>query len=289
MRIYFCAFLALSFFVPLSVHSDDALQIATSFERRKLEALLTYLKDTPNADDEDVALRILVGSYSTLGEFEAVPDLLIRRYELLPKTGEPNLQVLFAEISRPLVEASISSDQRDKAKAFITRVKSDFSSSPVSGQLDQFLDQLGSDLYLPGVGDKMDFAFTDLEGEEIDLSGMRDKVILVDFWATWCGPCLASMPNLQAAHEKYHEKGFEIIGISLDESLPELEAFLEENKIPWPQYFDALGGENEIAQRYGIRQIPATFLVGKGGKIAAANLHGEELSEAIERELAREP
>lgn len=283
--------LALPYLLSISapLQSQEALEIATGFERQKIEAIHSYLENTPDAADEDMALRLLVGSYSELGQFEAVPDLLIRRYELLDKIEEPNLQVLFAEISRPLVEASISSDQRDKAKAFITRVKSDYADTAASAQLGQFLDQLGSDLYLPGVGDKMDFAFTDLSGREIDLSEMTDEVILVDFWATWCGPCIASMPELLKAYETFSEEGFQIIGISLDENLAELEAFISENEIPWPQYYDALGGENEIAQRYGIRQIPAAFLVGKGGRIAAANLHGEELTAAIEKELAREP
>lgn len=271
------------------LRSEEALAIATGFEEQKIEALEAYLSENPDAGDKDIALKILVGSYSGLGKLEAIPDLLVQRYELQPKTDEPNLQVLFAEISRPLVEASISSDQRDKAKAFITRVKSDYADSQASPQLNQFLDQLGSDLYLPGVGDAMEFAFTDLQGEDVDLATMKDKVILVDFWATWCGPCIAAMPDLKQAHASYHEKGFTIIGISLDENLAELETFLSENEIPWPQYFDAQGGENEIAQRYGIRQIPATFLVGKGGIIAAANLHGEELTTAIEKELAREP
>ncbi len=273
----------------LSLKSEEALEIATSFEQQKIEALETYLAENEEATDKDIALKILVGSYSGLGKFETIPDLLLQRYEVLPKNDEPNLQVLFAEIARPLVEASITSDQRDKAKAFITRVKSDFAGSQASPQLNQFLDQLGSDLYLPGVGDTMDFAFTDLNGEDVDLATMQDKVILIDFWATWCGPCIASMPELKEAYASFHEKGFEIIGISLDENLGDLETFLSENEIPWPQYFDAQGGENELAQRYGIRRIPATFLVGKGGIIAAANLHGEALTAAIEKELTREP
>ena len=286
IRQIFTGILAMT---SLGAVAEDAIEIATKFEQKKIEALQSYLDANPDSGDRDIALKILVSSYSELGDYEPVPDLLLQRYELMPETETPNLQVLIAEIARPLVEASISSDQRDKAKAFITRVKSDFADTAAEPQITNILDQLGSDLYLPGVGDEMEFAFTGLNGEEIDLAMMKDKVILVDFWATWCAPCIAALPHLLSTYERFHEEGFEVIGISLDESREELETFLKENEMPWPQYFDAQGGDNELAQRYGIRRIPATFLVGRGGRIVAADLHGEELASAIEKELAREP
>ena len=267
--------------------AEEAIEISVRFEQQKVEALRDYLANHPDAGDRDTALKILVGSYSELGEFQPIPDLLIERYELMPRMEEVNFQLLIAEIARPLVDASITTGQRDKARAFLTRVKSDHAASPSAGQITRILDQLSADLYLPGVGDQMEFAFTGFLGEEVDLSTMKDKVVLVDFWATWCAPCIASLPALIAIHERYHDEGFEVIGISLDENREELEAFLEAYEIPWPQYFDAKGGENELAQRFGIRKIPATFLVGKGGRIVAADLHGDELVAAIEKELAR--
>jgi peroxiredoxin len=92
---------------------------------------------------------------------------------------------------------------------------------------------------------------------------------------------------LLEAYEKYHDKGFEVIGISLDDNQDTLAQFVKNNEMPWPQYFDGKVWGNEIAQRYGIGQLPATFLVGKGGKIVASNLRGTALDEAIEKELAR--
>ena len=116
---------------------------------------------------------------------------------------------------------------------------------------------------------------------------MSGKVVLVDFWATWCPPCVAEMPNVIAAYNQYHDQGFEIIGISLDQDKDALLAFTKENKMPWPQYFDGKGWSNEIAGQYGIRGIPATFLIGKDGKIAATDLRGPALKSKLDELLAK--
>lgn len=284
MKIPFTCFLAISLTCQLSF-GETAREIASKFEKQKIEAIEKYISENPEADDVDTAVSILIGANMTMGEFEPLPDLLERRYEFVPKGPDANLNMILNEIVRPMVESSVVSDQRDKAKAFLTRVKSDFSESPQSEQLNQALDQVGANLYLPGVGDEMTFAFTDLEGNEVDLAKMEDKVVLVDFWATWCGPCIAELPNLKAAYEKYKENGFEIVGISLDDNKAALESFVSENELGWPQYFDGKGFDNELAQRYGISRIPATFLVGKDGKIVAADLRGPALEEALEKHL----
>ena len=271
-----------------TAQAQKALEITSGFENQKIAALEAYLTENPEAQDRDTALAMLVGANMTIGKFEPLPDLLTRRYDAQPKGLEADLQVIVQEIARPLIEASMVSNQRDKAKAFITRVKADLAEHPQSAQVSQFLDQVGGDLYLPGVGDEMKIAFTDLNGKEIDLEKMKDKVILVDFWATWCGPCIAEMPNVTAAYETYKDKGFEVVGISLDEDKAAVVKFIADNKMPWPQFVDGKGWENELAQRFGIRSIPATFLVGKGGRIVASNLRGPDLEAAIEKALAGE-
>ncbi|MDP4940138.1 MAG: TlpA family protein disulfide reductase [Verrucomicrobiales bacterium] len=271
-----------------TAQAQKALEITSGFENQKIAALEAYLTENPEAQDRDTALAMLVGANMTIGKFEPLPDLLTRRYDAQPKGLEADLQVIVQEIARPLIEASMVSNQRDKAKAFITQVKADLADHPQSAQVSQFLDQVGGDLYLPGVGDEMKIAFTDLNGKEIYMEKMKDKVILVDFWATWCGPCIAEMPNVTAAYETYKDKGFEVVGISLDEDKAAVVKFIADNKMPWPQFVDGKGWENELAQRFGIRSIPATFLVGKGGRIVASNLRGPDLEAAIEKALAGE-
>jgi len=280
--------LSLLSLLSTTLHSESAQEIAAGFDKQKIAALQAYLEKNPEAPDKDEALSILVEANMNSGEFAVVPDLLAKRYEAQDKGADADLAVIVNEIVRPFIEASVVSDQRDKAKAFLTKVKGDLANHAQGEQVSQFLDQIGGELYLPGVGDKMEIAFTDLKGKEVDLSKMTDKVVLVDFWATWCGPCVAEMPNVIAAYGKYKEKGFEVVGISLDEDKAAVEKFVEENKMPWSQYFDGKGWENELAQHFGISGIPATFLVGKDGKIVAANLHGEELEAAIEKALGGE-
>jgi thiol-disulfide isomerase/thioredoxin len=105
---------------------------------------------------------------------------------------------------------------------------------------------------------------------------------MVDFWATWCGPCVAEFPNVHAAYEKYHSKGFDIVGVSLDEDRAALDGFIKDKGVAWPQYFDGKGWENKLARQYGITSIPATYLLDQNGKIVSVGLRGS----ALDTELA---
>ncbi len=144
------------------------------------------------------------------------------------------------------------------------------SRSPVTGRSHPLLGQPLTDL-----------KFTSLKGEQIDISKYKGKVVLVDFWATWCGPCVQELPYVKKVYSDYHDKGFEIIGISLDRSRTALEKFIESNNIPWPQYFDGKGWKNEISTHFDIRSIPATFLLDRDGIIQHVNLRGSALKRAV--------
>jgi thiol-disulfide isomerase/thioredoxin len=134
---------------------------------------------------------------------------------------------------------------------------------------------------LERIGKPLEINFKDLTGKEIDLQKMRGKVVLVDFWATWCGPCVAEMPKVKAAYEKLHPKGFEIIGVSFDREKDKLEKFVAKEKIPWAQFFD---GEGTLGEKYGIASIPTMWLVDQKGLLRDVNAR-EGLDEKIEKLL----
>ncbi len=138
------------------------------------------------------------------------------------------------------------------------------------------------------VGDEMKIEGTLLDGKPFDWSKYAGKVVLVDFWATWCGPCLAEIPKMRKYYDFYHDKGFDIVGISCDHRLADLEKFVKEKKIPWPIIF---GGErpSPTVTYYGVRAIPAMILVGKDGKVVALNARGPYLKEGLEKLLGPMP
>ncbi|MBI3881954.1 MAG: TlpA family protein disulfide reductase [Verrucomicrobia bacterium] len=122
--------------------------------------------------------------------------------------------------------------------------------------------------------------FTALDGREVTLRSLHGRVVLLDFWATWCGPCMAKLPELKDAYNELHPKGFEVIGVSFDVERGALERVVKQHDIPWPQFFG--GRDNQFGQRFGITHFPSMWLVDQDGFIryisAGADLRGKVMA-----------
>jgi len=271
--------------LPIFGFSQTAAKIATDFETKKIEAIEKYIAANPTAQDIEQAYSILVAAQITLGNTDAVLNTLDKCYAMAPKGEKAVLGTLISEISRPYIEMCAQNGSKERGKKFVTQLKSDLATHPESASINGFIDQIAADLYVPGIGDTLNIKFDATNGTKVDLAAMKGKVILIDFWATWCGPCVEEMPNVISAYETYHDKGFEVIGISLDEDAEALKKFIDANGMKWPQYFDGKSWGNVLAGEYGIKGIPATFLINKEGKISATNLRGDELDQTIKKEL----
>jgi thiol-disulfide isomerase/thioredoxin len=139
---------------------------------------------------------------------------------------------------------------------------------------------------MEALGKPLAMKFTAVDGTEVDVSKMKGKVVLIDFWATWCGPCVRELPTVKKAYADLHDQGFEIIGISLDNSEKKLTDFVAKNDMPWVQFCDGKGWKNTIAQEHGIKSIPAMWLIDKEGNLVDQNARSG-LEDKVKKYLAQ--
>jgi peroxiredoxin len=132
-----------------------------------------------------------------------------------------------------------------------------------------------------------DFEAQTLDGQPLKLSELKGKVVLLDFWATWCGPCVAELPAIKKIYDKYKDDGFTAVGISFDRDAATARRFVAERQLSWPQVWAEKGDKGPLANLYGVGGIPATFLIGADGKVIDRDVQGEALSKAVRRAVKK--
>lgn len=190
----------------------------------------------------------------------------------------PNSPLLWDQL---LLAAKNSLDKDRQRKILNEIVKSEVAGEEAITRAKAALKVIGA------TGQPLEIAFTAADGRKVDVQKMKGKVVLVDFWAAWCGPCMASLPEVIRLYNKYHGDGFEIVGINMDKQQRAMEQVVHRFKMQWPQYFDGRGWGTKFALEYDVRAIPAVWLVDKKGILRTMNAR-QNLEERIKELLAEE-
>ena len=201
----------------------------------------------------------------------------------------------------------ISAERRARARAYITaHPKSAFSLNLVADrsamgsyeEVKPLYDILDKNVLATGTGKQLtarlevlkrsalgtpllDFTQNDADGKPVSFASFKGKYVLVDFWASWCGPCRAENPNVLKAYNQYKDNNFTVIGISLDDNAEKWKKAIKDDGMPWTQLSSLQGFKNEVSTYYGIQGIPSSLLVGPDGKIIARNLRGASLQQKL--------
>ena len=244
----------------------EQLGEASGTERRK--ALRQQLVADPAIDAEERLGLVLMAARDALqeaGSGDPVGGLLQARihfeqaFAMFPQRAEPAAYLL--QLAEMLVFYDLVEPAREVVAKLLKAELDEDIRQEAEAQLAKF----------ERVGKPVEITFTALDGRPIDLAQMKGQVVLIDFWATWCGPCIAGLPELKEVYAKWHPQGFEVLGISLDDDEEALATMVKERELTWPNFFDREHASNRYADQYGITGIPTLWLIDKKGNLRYLN------------------
>jgi peroxiredoxin len=219
--------------------------------------------------------------YQCMQRFYSNVELNVGVSQLMSRFDKatPNKEVFYISVIRGVYQQN-----QEYARTVAEQYKKEF---PASRYANYYVSVLPKPA--PKVGDEVpDIKLKDFMGKEVALSSLKGKVVLLDFWASWCGPCRKENPNVVRAYNKYKEKGFTVFSVSLDDNRDRWVAAIQQDQLVWENHVSDLKGWNSSAAKlYGVKSIPATYLLDKSGKIVATNLRGAELEMKLEQLLAQ--
>ena len=241
--------------------------------RKSIEYLLAeFIEKSPDIYGDQVYIAA-ASIYPLLGNYEPATNALKTYLEKFPPPTEEDIKK-FSEALKAMGQGTLEEQGVDHPRITARRT--------AQRMLERFslIGKLAPH-----------FELKTLDGEKVSPRDFKGKVLLVDFWATWCPPCLEELPNVKETYEKYHAKGFEILGLSVDEDKGTLAAFVKEHKLPWKQVFLGVGSEKseELGELYKVVGIPATFLIDRGGIVRALDLRGKALQLETSKLMEEKP
>ena len=259
---------------------------AQEFFRVTEQRMTDYLEKYPDSP-EAVEVHLNLGQlFAQAGS----PDKAVSHLEIyLARSGDRKpAEVAVAKFF--LAQGYIARDELDKAELYLKEVQAAGDVAPLQlKQMTEITLQRIPILRKLKIGNPaLPIEAATTAGDRITLESYRGKVLLVDFWASWCKPCRQEMPTVKSVYKEFHEKGFEILGVSMDQSEASFKGYIEEQGITWPQIFDGKGWKSAVGQQYGINSIPATFLLDRKGTVRYRDLRGDKLREAVRELIASE-